>query len=121
MKKQDAVASGIAENKECGAITKLDILNMEVCSESLQDHVGESFKIKAMCIRQGIDQKTGEEIVKGFIVTQDGIYLGTISQTAIRSIYAAIDAYEEVGGDMSVNITLGKSKSDREFIKLFFV
>lgn len=86
--------------------------------KSLQDSIGEQFKVEAMAIGTDIDRETGEERRTCYIVAEDGSAYSSISSMAYEQVDALIDMMDS-GDDITILITERPNKQGkRKYIVL---
>lgn len=98
--------------------TRKDEINA-VSATPLQTAKGEVVTVKGCAVSTRPDDKTGEDITVGYLVTEEYGTMTTISKTAIRGIEGLIDYMtEETVDKCEISINAGKSNGGREFITI---
>lgn len=98
--------------------TRKDEINA-VSATPLQNAKNEVVTVKGVAISTRLDEKTGEEITVGYLVTEEYGTMTTISKTALRGIEMLVDYMtEENLNDCTVAVKASTSKSGREFLTI---
>ena len=83
-------------------------------TKRMSDADGSILEVKAWCIYNDIDTKTGDEKKVVSVMTNDDEIFGTISETFIREFEKIADHF---GNDVgSIKVITGTSKAGRTFI-----
>lgn len=100
-------------------MTPKDLINAKSSSVPVKT-APPRFKATGFATAEDVDKESGEVREVGYIVAEDQTIYGTISQTAISTIYDIISAVEENTFELPVEIgvSLRKSNGGREFITL---
>lgn len=98
--------------------TRKDEIN-SVSATPLQNAKNEVVTVKGVAISSRLDDKTGEDIAVGFLVTEEYGTMTTISKTALRGIDGLVDYMtEENLESCEVAIKASTSKGGREFLTI---
>lgn len=98
--------------------TRKDEINA-VSATPLQNAKNEVVTVKGVAVSTRIDEKTGEEITVGYLVTDEYGTMTTISKTALRGIEMLVDYMtDEDLTECAVAIKASTSKSGREFLTI---
>lgn len=98
--------------------TRKDEIN-EVSATPLQNAKGETVSVKGCAVSERMDEKTGEPITVGYLVTEEYGTMTTISKTALRGIDLLVDFMTEENLEVcEVAIKASASKAGREFITI---
>lgn len=90
-----------------------------VSATPLQNAKGEVVTVKGCAVSTRIDEKTGEELNVGYLVTDEYGTMTTISKTALRGIDLLVDYMtDEKLTECPVAIKASTSKGGREFITI---
>ena len=98
--------------------TRKDEINA-VSATPLQNAKNEVVTVKGVAVSTRPDEKTGEEITVGYLVTEEYGTMTTISKTALRGIEGLVDYMtDENLSECAVAIKASTSKSGREFLTI---
>lgn len=111
--------------KEAGKITFKDRMNM-VSAKPLVGAAGSTLRVVGVVIDdENVDKTTGEIKASGFIVTEDGAVYTTISETALMSLRAMADYFNDASELDSLEILVEERKSgggsNRKYVVLTLV
>lgn len=98
--------------------TRKDEINA-VSATPLQNAKNEVVNVKGCAISERVDEKTGETITVGYLVSEEYGTMTTISKTALRGIDLLIDYMNDENLTVcEVGIKASTSKGGREFITI---
>ena len=98
--------------------TRKDEIN-SVSATPLQNAKNEVVTVKGVAVSSRLDDKTGEDIAVGFLVTEEYGTMTTISKTALRGIEGLVDYMtDENLNECAVAIKASTSKNGREFLTI---
>ena len=98
--------------------TRKDEINA-VSATPLQNAKNEVVTVKGCAVSERPDEKTGEMLTVGYLVTEEYGTMTTISKTALRGIDLLVDYMtDEEMETCDVAIKAGMSKGGREFITI---
>ena len=98
--------------------TRKDEIN-SISATPLQNAKNEVVTVKGVAISSRLDDKTGEDIAVGFLVTEEYGTMTTISKTALRGIDLLVDYMtDEKLTECPVGVKASTSKGGREFITI---
>ena len=98
--------------------TRKDEINA-VSATPLQNAKNEVVTVKGCAVSERLDDKTGEPMTVGYLVTEEYGMMTTISKTALRGIDLLIDYMNEENADVcEVAVKSSTSKGGREFITI---
>ena len=97
--------------------TRKDEINA-VSATPLQNAKNEVVKVTGCAVSERPDEKTGEMLTVGYLVTEEYGTMTTISKTALRGIDLLVDYMTDEESTCMVAIKASTSKSGREFITI---
>ena len=98
--------------------TRKDEINA-VSATPLQNAKNEVVTVKGCAVSERADEKTGEMLTVGYLVTEEYGTMTTISKTALRGIDLLVDYMTDENLEKcEVAIKAGTSKGGREFITI---
>ena len=98
--------------------TRKDEINA-VSATPLQNAKGEEVTVKGCAISERMDEKSGEMLTVGYLVTEEYGTMTTISKTALRGVEGLVEYMTEENLESCVvAIKAGTSKGGREFITI---
>lgn len=111
--------------KEAGRITFKDRMNM-VSAKPLAGCAGSTISVVGVVIDdENVDKTTGETKSSGFIIADDGAVYTTISETALMSLRAMADYFNDSDDEGALEILVEERKSgggsNRKYVVLTLV